>query len=35
MTDGGVEQSGFEPLTPTSPFHRKIARGFGVEFAED
>jgi hypothetical protein len=30
-----VEQSGFEPSTPTSPFHRKIARGFGDEFAED
>jgi hypothetical protein len=28
-----VEQSGFEPSAPTSPFHRKIVREFGEEFA--
>jgi len=28
-----VEQKGFEPSTPTSPFHRKIVREFGEEFA--
>ena len=28
-----MEQSGFEPSAPTSPFHRKIVREFGEEFA--
>ena len=27
-----MEQSGFEPSTSTSPFHRKIAREFGGLF---
>ena len=30
-----VEQKGFEPPAPTSPFHRKIVRGFGDELPED
>ena len=30
-----ADQSGFELSTPTSPFHRKIVREFGEEFAAD
>jgi hypothetical protein len=33
--DWMVEQKGFESPAPTSPFHRKIVRGFGDKFAED
>jgi hypothetical protein len=33
--DWMVEQKGFEPLAPTSPFHRKIVREFGDELRED
>jgi hypothetical protein len=31
IADWVAERSGFEPSTPTSPFHREIVREFGGE----
>ena len=35
IADWLAEQKGFEPSTPTSSFHRKIAREFGGLFCFD